>query len=114
MNLQQKSVDFYALGPAAPVSFSLAPGRKWGYGLLDEIGKYEFWSFDLANRKLGSRVEFAGRPRMALKTSSNGKLLYIYEAGNTIDLYDAATFKYLRTITLDADMTTNLYVMAGR
>jgi hypothetical protein len=114
VNLQKKSVDFYALGPAAPVSFSLAPGRKWGYGLLDEIGKYEFWSFDLANRKLGSRVEFAGRPRMALKTSSNGKLLYIYEAGNTIDLYDAATFKYLRTITLDADMTTNLYVMAGR
>ena len=27
---------------------------------------------------------------MALRTSSNGKLLYIYQAGNTIDLYEAA------------------------
>ena len=43
-----------------------------------------------------------------------GGLLYIYQAGNTIDLYDAATFQYLRTISLDADMTTGLYVMPGR
>jgi len=48
---------------------------------------------------------------MALKTSSNGKLLYIYQAGNTIDLYDANTYQYLRTITLDGDMTTDLYVL---
>ena len=41
---------------------------------------------------------------MALRSSSNGKIIYIYEAGNTIDLYEAAAFKYLRTITLDADM----------
>ena len=27
------------------------------------------------------RTEFPGRPRMALRTSSNGKLLYIYQAG---------------------------------
>ena len=42
---------------------------------------------------------------MSLKTSSNGKVLYIYSAGNTIDLYDAETYQYLRTITLDGDMT---------
>lgn len=114
VNLEQKNVDFYALGPTARLNFALAPGRKWGYGLHSEIGKYEFWSFDLANRRLGKRVEFSGRPRMSLKTSSNGQVLYIYSAGNTIDLYDTATFKYLRTITLDADMTTNLYVMAGQ
>ncbi|PYV29273.1 MAG: hypothetical protein DMG09_30450, partial [Acidobacteria bacterium] len=87
------------------------PGRKRGYGLYHEIGRYEFWTFDLENRKLHNKVEFAGRQRMALKTSSNGKLLYIYQAGNTIDLYDASTYQYLRTITLDGDMTTDLYVM---
>jgi hypothetical protein len=114
VNLSQKSVDFYALGPEAPVSFTLAPGRKWGFGLLSEIGKYEFWTFDLANRRIDRRVEFPGRPRMSVKVSTNGKLLYIYEAGNTIDLYDAATFKYLRTITLDADMTTDIFVMRGK
>ena len=115
VNLAKKDVDFYPLGPASGVSnFSLAPGRKMGYGLHSEIGKYEFWSFDLDHRKLGTHAEFAGRPRMALKTSSNGKVLYIHQAGNTIDLYDAANYQYLRTISLDADMTTNLYVMPRR
>jgi hypothetical protein len=47
---------------------------------------------------------------MSLKTSSNGKVLYIYNAGNTIDLWDAETYQYLRTITLDGDMTAELFV----
>ena len=111
VNLPQKSVEFYGLGPAIGVGFTLAPDRKFGYGLHSEVGRYEFWSFDLANRKLDRRLEFPGRPRMSLKTSSNGKVLYIYGAGNTIDLYDASTFKYLRTITLDTDTTTGLYVL---
>ncbi len=114
VDLGHKDVDFYALGPSTGVSFSLAPGRKWGYGLHQEIGKYEFWSFDLANRKLGPKAEFPGRPRMALKVSSNGKLLYLHQAGNTIDVYDSSNYKYLRTITLDADMTTNLFVMPSK
>lgn len=115
VNLAKKDVDFYPLGPASGVGrFALAPGRKMAYGLHSEIGKYEFWSFDLENRKLGPRMEFKGRPRMGLKVSSNGKVLYIHVAGNTIDLYDAATFQYLRTISLDADMSTNLYVMPAR
>ncbi len=112
VNLAKKDVDFYALGPSAGVgSFALAPGRKMAYGLHSEIGKYEFWSFDLEHRRLDRHVEFPGRPRMSLVTSSNGKLLYIFQAGSTIDLYDASNFQYLRTITLDADMTTGLYVM---
>jgi hypothetical protein len=112
VNLAKKNVDFFALGPATGVgSFALAPGRQWGYGLQSEIGKYEFWSFDLANHRLGPKAEFAGRPRMSLKTSSNGKVLYIHGAGNTIDLYQAGTYRYLRTMTLDADTTTGLYVL---
>jgi hypothetical protein len=113
VNFEKKSVDFHAIGPDNHVSFSLAPGRKMGYGLHSEIGKYEFWSFDLVNNRLDRKLEFQGRPRMALKTSSNGKVLYIWEAGNTIDLYEAATFKYMRTIMLDADMTGSLHVLAS-
>lgn len=111
VNLSGKNVDFWPLGPSRPVGFSLAPDRKRAYGLLQEIGRYEFWTFDLEHHKLGAKMEFPGRPRMALRTSSNGKVLYIYQAGNTIDLYEAATYKYLRTITLDADMTTELFVV---
>jgi hypothetical protein len=38
-------------------------------------------------------------------------VLYIFVAGNTIDLYDAETYQYLRTITLEGDMTTDLFVL---
>jgi hypothetical protein len=111
VNLAAKSVDFYTLGPSSPVSFALAPGRKVAYGLFEDIGRYEFWKFDLEHRKLAGRMEFKGRPRMGLKTSSNGKVLYIFVAGNTIDLWDAETYQYLRTITIEGDQTTELFVL---
>jgi hypothetical protein len=111
VDLAKRTVDYYTIGPAENVSFALAPGRTRAYGLHHEIGKDEFWCFDLENRRLLNKVEFQGRPRMALKTSTNGKLLYIYQAGNTIDIYEADTYKYLRTITLEGDTTTALEVM---
>lgn len=111
VNLAAKSVDFYTLGPSTGLSFTMAPGRKVAYGLFEDIGRYEFWKFDLEHRRFAGRTEFKGRPRMGLKTSSNGKVLYIFVAGNTIDLYDAETYQYLRTITIEGDMTTDLFVL---
>lgn len=111
VNLSAKKVDFFTLGPAAQVGFTLAPGRKKAYGLFSEIGRYEFWTFDIENRRVAKRTEFAGRPRMSLKTSSNGDVLYIYNAGNTIDLYNASTYQYMKTITLDGDVTSDLFVV---
>ena len=110
VNLAEQDVDFYTLGPSEPVSFALAPDGRKGYGLRSEIGFYEFWTFDLEGRRVESRVEFPGRPRMSLLPSSNGELLYIYTAGNTIDVYDADTHELLRTVWLDADMTRFLLV----
>jgi hypothetical protein len=95
---------------ARPVGFTLAPDRKRAYGLLQEIGHYEFWTFDLEKRNV-AKTPFEGRPRMALRTSTNGKLLYVYQAGATIDFYDASNYKLLRTLTLDADQTTDLIVV---
>ena len=111
INLVKKDLEFYTIGPAGGVNFVLAPDKKRGYGLESAVGRYQFWTFDLEQRKVISRAEFEGRPRMALKTSTNGKILYIYQAGSTIDLYEAATYKYLRTITLDGDVTTGFYVV---
>jgi hypothetical protein len=111
INLVKKEMDFYTVGPAGGVNFVLAPDRKHAYGLESAVGRYQFWTVDLEQRKVVSRVEFEGRPRMSLKTSTNGKVLYIYNAGNTIDLYDAATYKYMRTITLDGDVTTGFFVL---
>jgi hypothetical protein len=111
VNLVAKSVDFTPIGPAEGVSFALTPDRKRGYGLMQQIGRYEFWAFDVEQRKLIGRTEFAGRPRMSLRVSSNGRLLYIFQAGATIDVYEAATYKYLRTIQMNADQTTNLFIL---
>lgn len=113
VNLSAKKVDFYTIGPAQQVGFSMAPGRKVAYGLFNEIGNYEFWKFDLEMKRVSARVNFNGRPRMSLKTSSNGKVLYIYNAGNTIDLYDAETFKYMKTIDLGGDVTSDLFIVPG-
>ena len=54
---------------------------------------------------LSRRVPFAGRPRMGLDVSADGTKLYVHVAGNTIDVYDAATFSLLRTVEFDEDMT---------
>jgi hypothetical protein len=115
VNLAAKEIDFFTLGPAQPrMAFALAPDRKKAYGLLQDIGRYEFWTFDLPGRKIESRGEFRGRPRMDISVSTSGKLLYVWQAGNTIDLYDASNYKYQRTITLDADTTTRLFVIPPR
>ena len=111
VNLVGKSVDFTPIGPAENVGFIMTPDRKRGYGLLQQIGRYEFWTFDLEQKKLLARTPFEGRPRMALRVSSNGKLLYVFQAGATIDVYDAASFKLLRTIEMTADQTTNLFIL---
>jgi hypothetical protein len=111
VNLVAKTIDFSPIGPAEGVSFAMAPDRKRGYGLLQQIGRFEFWAFDLESKRLLNRTPFEGRPRMALRVSSNGKLLYVFQAGATIDVYEAASYKFLRTIQMDADQTTNLFVL---
>ena len=106
VNLAAKEVDFYTLGPAESVgALALAPGGKRAYALYDEIGRYEFWTFDLENRRVLQRQEFAGRPRMGLVVSTNGELLYVHVAGHTIDVYDANSYEYLKTVEVGGDMT---------
>ncbi len=113
VNLAGRDFDFFTLGPREPVSFRLAPGGKKAYGLVQQIGNYEFWTFDVEGRRVESRQRFPGRPRMGLEISSNGELLYIYNAGSTIDVYDAETYEFLRTVTFDADMTGFLMIPEG-
>jgi len=93
--------------PATRVSID-ADSVRWN---TSQIGHYEFWTFDLVERRLENCKVFEGRPRMALRPSTNGQILYVLSAGNTIDLYEASTYRYLRTITLDGDMT-NFFVVS--
>lgn len=110
VDLVKRAVDFYTLGPNESVGFALAPGRKRAYGLKQQVGNYEIWTYDLENRRVLGKTPFRGRPRMGLDVSSNGSLLYIHTAGMTIDLYDSATQRLVRTLDLGADMT-DFYVI---
>ena len=105
-------VDFLHARPLAGRSSSRSPpGRRLAYGLSSSIDHYEFWTFHLDERRIGDRRRIEGRPRMALDVSTNGRVLYISSAGNTIDYYDADSFDHLHTLTLDGDMTSGLVVM---
>ncbi len=111
IDLAARDIDFYTLGPDEPLSsFVLAPGRRKAYAVLKRIGHYEIWTFDLEGRRVERREVFDGRPRMSLAVSTNGQLIYVHQAGATIDLHEAATYRYLRTISLDGDMT-NLFLV---
>jgi len=114
IDLVGKKIGFHPVGPARGMRFAVSPDHKRGYGVMQDIGEYELWTFDLENYRLLSRTPFQGRPRMSVKVSSSGNLLYIYQAGNTIDVYEAATFRHLRTVTFDADMTSLVLVPPGR
>jgi hypothetical protein len=109
VDLARRAIDYFPLGPTpgpdVRLNFALAPDRMHGYILHEELENHQLWDVDLREHRVLQKVRFEGRPRMAIRTSSSGKVIYIYEAGRTIDLYDAAGFKYLRTITLDSDMT---------
>jgi DNA-binding beta-propeller fold protein YncE len=115
VRLAEREVEFYTLGTTEPIgNFSLAPGGTRAYALHSEIGHYEFWEFDLAERRLAGRHPFPGRPRMGLQASADGQKLYVHVAGNTIDIYDARTFERLRTVEFDEDMTLgNVVVVPG-
>lgn len=115
VRLADQRVDFYTLGTSEPIrGFSLAPGGDKAFGMFSEVGHYEFWEFDLVGRRLAGRHPFAGRPRMGLQVSADGEKLYVYVAGNTIDVYDARTFELQRTIAFDEDMTLgNVVVVPG-
>lgn len=110
VDLAKRTVDFYTLGPSEGVGFALAPGRTRAYGLRQQVGNYQFWVFDLENRRVAKRVEFEGRPRMGLSVSTNGRHLYVHTAGATIDVYDAESLQLVRTATFRADMTALLVV----
>jgi DNA-binding beta-propeller fold protein YncE len=105
VELAKKKIDFHPIGPARGLGFAVSPDRKRGYGMLQTIEDYELWTFDLESYRVISRTPFKGRPRMGMRVSSSGQVIYIHTAGNTIDLHDATTFAKLRTIELDGDMT---------
>lgn len=119
INLTTKNVDFTPIGPAAQMNrFLLTPDRKKGYTVTysGQGGnrRTEFWVFDVDARKVIKKLEFESRSRFNFAVSGDGRKLYIYGAGPTIEIYDAETLNREKTITLDGDAITQLLVFRPR
>jgi hypothetical protein len=111
IDLAKRTVDYYTFGPTAPIGgMRLAPGKKRAYAVQSQVGEHYFWTFDLEKRQVVGKTEFSGRPRMGMSVGTSADRLYIYVAGNSIDVYDVNTFQKTRTVVYDADMTLLLLV----
>jgi hypothetical protein len=122
LDLTTRQLDFTPVGPAVTgmTGLRLSPDRKTGYTIAflgrsnEPTRRTEFWVFDIPSRKLIRKQEIETRSRFSFALSNDGKQLYIYGAGPTIEVYDAATFKQQRVITFDGDTTTQLLVVRGQ
>jgi len=120
-DLTRRTFDFSPVGPSASqmTGLQVTPDHKKGYAVaFNGTGgnrRCEFWEFDLTTNKLVRKQEFDGRARFTFGLSSTGKELYIYGAGFTIEIYDAATMQLRNTIDLNADISSGMVVIpAGR
>jgi hypothetical protein len=119
INLATKAVDFTPIGPAAPMTrLFLTPDRKRGYAVAfsgqGANRRTEFWVFDISARKLLKKLEFESRSRFNFAVSGDGRKLYIYGAGATIEIYDAETLRLEKTIALEGDAITQMLVLRPR
>ena len=91
INLAKKDLEFYTIGPAVGGQLrrsrpTASTATGWSRASI-AISSGRSISINDESRRAPSSP---GRPRMSLKTSTNGRLLYIYNAGNTIDMYDSS------------------------
>lgn len=113
-DLTRRTFDFTPIGPATTgmMGLHVTPDRKKGYTVAFNgqggTRRSEFWEFDLATNRLVRKQEFDGRARFNFGISTTGKDLYVYGAGYTVEVYDAASMQLRNTIDLNADITSGM------
>jgi DNA-binding beta-propeller fold protein YncE len=114
IDLATRKVDYFPIGPLLPMNgFQLSPDRKRGYSVMPKIApganrSTEWWVWDLDNHKVILKKEFDTRPTFRFAVGGDGKKLYLYGAGSTLEVWDAATLESRKLIYLNRDTTTNL------
>lgn len=113
-DLNSRKFKFDAIGTpvAGMAGFRLTRDHKTGYSVAVE-GEHgdrrtEFWVFDIPGHKVVRKGVFNGRTRFTFGSSTDGRHLFIYGAGNTIEVYDAVTLQLVKDLDVNADMTTPL------
>ncbi len=119
IDLNTRKVDYRAIGPAFPMNgFILTPDHKLGYSLMiNRTGanrESEWWVWDIEAAKVIKKVPVPPRISFRFGMSSDGKMIYLYGAGSTIEFFDAETLQSTKLLYLNKDTTTNLIVLAGK
>jgi hypothetical protein len=120
IDLQTRKVDYFPIGPLLPMTgFQVSPDRKLGYSVMAKIATggnraTEWWVWDIAGHNVVKKKEFDSRPTFRFSVGGDGKNLYLYGAGSTLEIWDAATLESKKLLYLNKDTTTNLITMASR
>ena len=120
MNLNTRKIDYFPIGPLLPMmGFLISPDHKRGYSVMPKIGQgenrlTEWWVWDIENHKVINKKEFEGRSTFKFAVGGDGKRLYLYGAGSTLEIWDAATLVSKKVIYLNKDTTTNLITLSHR
>jgi DNA-binding beta-propeller fold protein YncE len=118
-HLNERKFDFSPIGPAVQgvsnVRYTADHKKAYAVSIAGTHGDRhcEFWAIDAASSKLTQREEFPCRPRFSFATSSSGNELFIYAAGFELDVYDAATMKFKKSLNLEADITTSMVTVTS-
>jgi DNA-binding beta-propeller fold protein YncE len=120
INLETRKVDYFPIGPLLPMTgFQVSPDHKRGYSVVPKIAtggnrSTEWWVWDIESHKVIKKKEFDTRPTFRFSVGGDGKQLYLYGAGSTLEIWDADTLQSKKLIFLNKDTTTNLITLASR
>ena len=120
IDLATRKIQYFPIGPLLPMmGFLVSPDRTRGFSVMPKIGVggnrlTEWWVWDLANHKVIKTKDFESRPTFKFAVGGDGKKLYLYGAGSSLEIFDAETLESRKLIYLNKDTTTNLITIASR
>jgi len=119
LNLMTREVSYNPIGSAFPMlGFMVSPDRKQGFSVMFNYAggnrRTEWWVWDLQSHQVIKTQPFESRPTFRFGISSDGKKLYLYGSGSTLEIFDAATLTSRKVLYLNRDITTNLVTLARK
>ncbi len=120
ISLTTRKMSYFPIGPLLPMmGFLVSPDHKRGYSVMPKIGigenrETEWWVWDIPTHRVIRKKTFESRPTFRFGVGGDGKHLYLYGAGSTLEIFDADTLESQKLIYLNKDTTTNLVTIARR
>jgi hypothetical protein len=120
INLNSRKVDYFPIGPLLPMmGFQLSPDHKRGYSVMPKSGiggnrETEWWKWDIPTHTVVKKKSFESRPTFRFSVGGDGRKLYLYGAGSSLEVWDADTLESRKLLFLNKDTTTNLVTIARR